>query len=102
MYYLNMGDYTVVGSSPEILVRLENKKVTVRPIAGTRPRGDDDSDKNYEIDLMRDNKELAEHLMLIDLGRNDIGRICETGSVNLTDKMIIEEILSCDAYGVKC
>ena len=92
MYYLNMGEYTVVGSSPEILVRLEGKKVTVRPIAGTRPRGDDkESDKNYEVDLMRDNKELAEHLMLIDLGRNDIGRICETGSVNLTDKMIIEK-----------
>ena len=74
------------------MVRLEGKKVTVRPIAGTRPRGDDkESDKNYEVDLMRDNKELAEHLMLIDLGRNDIGRICETGSVNLTDKMIIEK-----------
>ena len=86
-----MGDYTVVGSSPEILVRLEDKKVTVRPIAGTRPRGDSkESDDNYEIDLLRDNKELAEHLMLIDLGRNDIGRICETGSIKLTDQMIIE------------
>ena len=91
MYYLNMGDYTVVGSSPEILVRLEDKKVTVRPIAGTRPRGDTkESDDNYETDLLRDNKELAEHLMLIDLGRNDIGRICETGSIKLTDQMIIE------------
>ena len=91
MYYLNMGDYTVVGSSPEILVRLEDKKVTVRPIAGTRPRGDSKaSDDNYEIDLLKDNKELAEHLMLIDLGRNDIGRICETGSIKLTDQMIIE------------
>ena len=91
MYYLNMGDYTVVGSSPEILVRLEDKKVTVRPIAGTRPRGDSkESDENYEIDLLKDNKELAEHLMLIDLGRNDIGRICEIGSINLTDQMIIE------------
>ena len=91
MYYLNMGDYTVVGSSPEILVRLEDKKVTVRPIAGTRPRGDSkESDDNYEIDLLKDNKELAEHLMLIDLGRNDIGRICETGSIKLTDQMIIE------------
>ncbi len=91
MYYLNMGEYTVVGSSPEILVRLEDKKVTVRPIAGTRPRGDDkETDENYETDLLEDNKELAEHLMLIDLGRNDIGRICETGSVNLTDQMIIE------------
>ena len=91
MYYLNMGDYTVVGSSPEILVRLEDKKVTVRPIAGTRPRGDSkESDDNYEIELLRDNKELAEHLMLIDLGRNDIGRISQTGSIKLTDQMIIE------------
>ncbi len=92
MYYLNMGDYTVVGSSPEILVRLENKKVTVRPIAGTRPRGSTpDEDNKLEIDLKNDTKELAEHLMLIDLGRNDIGRICKVGSVNLTDKMIIEK-----------
>ena len=91
MYYLNMGEYTVVGSSPEILVRLEDERVTVRPIAGTRPRGtDNEADKKYEIDLLNDKKELAEHLMLIDLGRNDIGRICETGSVVLTDKMIIE------------
>ncbi len=92
MYYLNMGNYTVVGSSPEILVRLENKKVTVRPIAGTRPRGNTPAiDKNNEDDLINDKKELAEHLMLIDLGRNDIGRICETGSVDLTDKMLIEK-----------
>ena len=91
MYYLNMGDYTVVGSSPEILVRLEDKKVTVRPIAGTIHRGESkESDDNYEIELLRDNKELAEHLILIDLGRNDIGRICETGSIKLTDQMIIE------------
>ena len=92
MYYLNMGDYTVVGSSPEILARLENRKVTVRPIAGTRPRGDSPiQDKKNEVDLINDKKELAEHLMLIDLGRNDIGRICKTGTVNLTDKMIIEK-----------
>ena len=92
MYYLNMGDYTVVGSSPEILARLENDKVTVRPIAGTRPRGNSQTlDKDYEIDLINDKKELAEHLMLIDLGRNDIGRICETGTVELTDQMIIEK-----------
>ena len=92
MYYLNMGDYTVVGSSPEILARLENDKVTVRPIAGTRPRGNSETlDKDYEIDLINDKKELAEHLMLIDLGRNDIGRICETGTVELTDQMIIEK-----------
>ncbi len=92
MYYLNMGDYTVVGSSPEILARLENSKVTVRPIAGTRPRSDNQAeDKRYETDLINDKKELAEHLMLIDLGRNDIGRICQTGTVDLTDQMIIEK-----------
>lgn len=92
MYYLNMGDYTVVGSSPEILVRLENKKVTVRPIAGTRPRGSSlENDSKLELDLQNDIKELAEHLMLIDLGRNDVGRISEIGSVKLTDKMIIEK-----------
>ena len=92
MYYLNMGDYVVVGSSPEILVRLEDENITVRPIAGTRPRSDDNKkDKDYEIDLLNDKKELAEHLMLIDLGRNDIGRICKTGSINLTDQMIIEK-----------
>jgi anthranilate synthase component 1 len=92
MYYLNMGDYVVVGSSPEILVRLEDENITVRPIAGTRPRSNDNKkDKDYEIDLLNDKKELAEHLMLIDLGRNDIGRICKTGSINLTDQMIIEK-----------
>ena len=92
MYYLNMGEYTVVGSSPEILVRLEDEDITVRPIAGTRPRSDNyQKDKDYEIDLLNDKKELAEHLMLIDLGRNDIGRICKTGTVKLTDKMIVEK-----------
>ena len=91
MYYLNMGDYTVVGSSPEILVRLEDKKVTVRPIAGTRPRGDTRNLMIIMKLILKINKELAEHLMLIDLGRNDIGRICETGSIKLTDQMIIEK-----------
>jgi anthranilate synthase component 1 len=92
MYYLNMGEYTVVGSSPEILVRLEDEDITVRPIAGTRPRSDNyQKDKDFEIDLLNDKKELAEHLMLIDLGRNDIGRICKTGTVKLTDKMIVEK-----------
>ena len=91
MYYLNMGDYTVVGSSPEILARLENDNVTVRPIAGTRPRGISyQEDSYYEDDLLNDKKELAEHLMLIDLGRNDIGRLCKAGTINITDKMIIE------------
>ncbi len=91
MYYLNMGDFEIVGSSPEILVRQEGEEVTVRPIAGTRPRGKDEQhDNQLEEELLADPKELAEHLMLIDLGRNDIGRIAEVGSVELTDKMIVE------------
>ncbi len=91
MYYLNLGDFHIVGSSPEILVRLEDDIVTVRPIAGTRPRGETpEQDKTLEADLLADPKELAEHLMLIDLGRNDAGRVAEIGTVKLTDKMIIE------------
>ena len=91
MYFFDYGDFHVVGSSPEILVRLEQGEVTVRPIAGTRPRGkDEEADQSLEEDLLSDPKELAEHLMLIDLGRNDIGRVCQTGTVTLTDKMIIE------------
>jgi len=91
LYYLNLDDHYVVGSSPEILVRLEDEAVTVRPIAGTRPRGKDrQSDLAFEQDLLNDPKELAEHLMLIDLGRNDAGRVSQTGTVELTEKMIIE------------
>ncbi len=91
MYYLNLEDFHIVGSSPEILVRMEDDEVTVRPIAGTRPRGvDEEQDKKFEQDLLADPKELAEHLMLIDLGRNDAGRVCQIGTVNLTDKMVIE------------
>jgi len=91
MFYLDLGDFHVVGSSPEILVRLEDGMVTLRPIAGTRPRGkDEEDDLRLEAELLADPKELAEHLMLIDLGRNDAGRVCETGSVRLTDKMVIE------------
>lgn len=91
MYYLDLGDHHVVGSSPEILVRLEDGQVTVRPIAGTRPRGKDEaSDIALEKELLADPKELAEHLMLIDLGRNDAGRVSKTGSVKLTEKMVIE------------
>lgn len=91
MYYLDMGDHQVVGSSPEILVRLEDNQVTVRPIAGTRPRGKDEaSDKALEKELLADPKELAEHLMLIDLGRNDAGRVSQIGSVKLTEKMLVE------------
>ena len=90
-YYLNLRDHHVVGSSPEILVRLEDEAVTVRPIAGTRPRGATaDEDLALEQDLLADPKELAEHLMLIDLGRNDAGRVSRVGSVRLTEKMIVE------------
>lgn len=91
MYYLNLGDHYVVGSSPEILVRLEDGAVTVRPIAGTRPRDKNRArDLALEKELLTDPKELAEHLMLIDLGRNDAGRVCQFGSVELTEKMIVE------------
>jgi anthranilate synthase component 1 len=91
MYYLDLGDFHVVGSSPEILVRLEDGMVTLRPIAGTRPRGqDEEEDLRLEAELLADPKELAEHLMLIDLGRNDAGRVCEIGSVKLTERMVIE------------
>ncbi|MDD5394574.1 MAG: anthranilate synthase component I [Thiothrix sp.] len=91
MYFLNLGDFHIVGSSPEILVRLEDDVITVRPIAGTRRRGDTEQrDKELETELLNDPKELAEHLMLIDLGRNDAGRVSEIGSVKLTDKMIVE------------
>jgi anthranilate synthase component 1 len=91
MFYYDMGDHHVVGSSPEILARLEGDMVTVRPIAGTRPRGKTPiKDAELAEELLADPKELAEHLMLIDLGRNDIGRVAQNGTVKLTDKMVIE------------
>lgn len=91
MYFLNLGEFNIVGSSPEILVRLQNETVTVRPIAGTRKRGSNtEQDLRLEQDLLSDEKELAEHLMLIDLGRNDVGRIAQIGSVELTEKMMVE------------
>ena len=91
MFYYDMGDHHVVGASPEILVRLEDDTVTVRPIAGTRPRGKTpQQDAQLAQELLADPKELAEHLMLIDLGRNDIGRVAQNGTVKLTEKMIIE------------
>ena len=91
LYFLDLDDFHIVGSSPEILVRVEDGEVTVRPIAGTRPRGENaEVDQALEEDLLNDPKELAEHLMLIDLGRNDVGRVAEIGSVKLTDKMIVE------------
>ncbi len=91
MFYYDMGDHHVVGASPEILVQLEADTVTVRPIAGTRPRGKSrEEDEALATDLLNDPKELAEHLMLMDLGRNDVGRVAETGSVQVSEKMVIE------------
>ena len=91
MYFLDLEDHQVVGSSPEILVRQEAGQVTLRPIAGTRPRGaTEEEDRQLEAELLADPKELAEHLMLVDLGRNDVGRVSKTGSVELTERMVIE------------
>ena len=91
LYYLHLGEFHIVGSSPEILARLEDDEVTVRPIAGTRRRGrDNDDDLAMEEDMINDPKEIAEHLMLIDLGRNDIGKVAEPGSVEVTQKFGVE------------
>ena len=92
MYFFKIDDLHIVGASPEILVRLQNNQVTVRPIAGTVKRGKTDAeDKELSEKLRNDEKEIAEHLMLIDLGRNDVGRIAKTGSVKTTDQMVIEK-----------
>jgi anthranilate synthase component 1 len=91
LYYLAMPGFQIVGSSPEVLVRLRGGKVTIRPIAGTRPRGKTpEEDKALADDLMADPKERAEHLMLVDLGRNDVGRVAKTGAVTVTDSFFIE------------
>ncbi len=91
MFYFNFGGFQVVGASPEILVRVFGDEVTIRPIAGTRPRGETpEQDKALEEDLLADKKELAEHLMLLDLGRNDTGRVSKIGTVRPTEKFIIE------------
>ncbi|MGK7652723.1 anthranilate synthase component I [Roseovarius sp. B08] len=91
MFYFNFGDFQVVGASPEILVRVMNGEVTIRPIAGTRPRGaTPEEDRANEADLLGDQKELAEHLMLLDLGRNDVGRVAKIGTVRPTEEFIIE------------
>ena len=91
LFFFDFGDFAVVGSSPEILVRLRDSVVTIRPIAGTRPRGATPAqDKELAADLLSDPKELAEHLMLLDLGRNDVGRVARTGTVRVTDRMVIE------------
>ncbi len=92
MFYFNYKDFNVLGSSPEILVRLRKDKVTIRPIAGTRPRGKNSKeDKRYELDLLKDKKELAEHLMLLDLGRNDVGKVVKINSVKVTEKFKVEK-----------
>ncbi len=92
LYYLNFEGMAVVGSSPEILVRVRDNKVTIRPIAGTRPRGADPAqDAALEADLLADPKERAEHLMLLDLGRNDAGRACKAGTVKVTEQFGIEK-----------
>ena len=92
MFYFNYEDFQVLGSSPEILVRLVNGEVTIRPIAGTRPRGKDNKqDKKLTRELLNDPKELAEHLMLLDLGRNDVGKVSKTNSVKVTEKFKVEK-----------
>jgi anthranilate synthase component 1 len=91
MYYLDIGDAKIVGSSPEILVRFEDGKIVLRPIAGTRKRGETESaDRALEEELKKDPKEIAEHIMLVDLGRNDVGRVAKIGSVKVTELMTVE------------
>ncbi len=91
MYFMHLEETALVGSSPETMVRLENKVAILRPIAGTRPRGDSEqTDRTLANDLMADEKERAEHLMLVDLGRNDLGRVAKTGTVQVTDLMVVE------------
>ncbi|NJC88183.1 MAG: anthranilate synthase component I [Desulfuromonas sp.] len=91
MFYLQFGDTRVIGASPEVLVRKEGRRVEVRPIAGTRPRGAaPEEDLRLEEELLADPKERAEHIMLVDLGRNDLGRVCSTGSVNVDELMVVE------------
>jgi len=92
MFYFNFDDFKIIGSSPEILVRLRNNQITIRPIAGTRPRGSTkNQDTRYEKDLLKDKKELAEHLMLLDLGRNDVGKVSKIDTVNVTESFTVEK-----------
>ena len=91
MFLLESNDFAVVGASPEVHVRLTGEDVLIRPIAGTRPRGQNETeDRELEADLLADEKEKAEHLMLVDLARNDIGRVCQTGSVKAAEYMTVE------------
>lgn len=92
MFYLKFDDLMVVGSSPEVMVRVEDSRIALRPIAGTRPRGKSpEEDQELEKDLLKDPKEIAEHIMLVDLGRNDVGRVAKTATVNVNELMIIEK-----------
>jgi len=92
MYFFNFDDFQIIGASPEILVRLRNNQITIRPIAGTRPRGKNKKQDNYyKKELLSDKKELSEHLMLLDLGRNDTGKVSKINSVKVTDKFKIEK-----------
>ncbi|HSR58227.1 MAG TPA: anthranilate synthase component I [Candidatus Binataceae bacterium] len=91
MFYLRLGDHTLVGASPEVMVRVEGRDITLRPIAGTRPRGaSEQEDLELEKELLEDPKERAEHVMLVDLGRNDVGRVSKIGSVNVSELMVVE------------
>ena len=92
MYFFNFEDFQIIGASPEILVRLRDNKITVRPIAGTRPRGKNSKEDNFFAkDLLKDKKELSEHLMLLDLGRNDAGKVSKIGSIKVTESFMIEK-----------
>tara|TARA_B100000579_G_scaffold24420_1_gene17196 strand:- start:175 stop:1629 length:1455 start_codon:yes stop_codon:yes gene_type:complete len=92
MYFFNFEDFQIIGASPEILVRLRDNNITIRPIAGTRPRGKNKKeDKYFESDLLKDTKELSEHLMLLDLGRNDTGKVSKVNTVKVTEKFVIEK-----------
>ena len=92
MFFFNFEDFQIIGSSPEILVRLRKDKITIRPIAGTRPRGlSAAKDKFYKNQLLNDKKELSEHLMLLDLGRNDVGKVSKINSVKVTEQFKIEK-----------
>jgi len=92
MFYFNFDDFKIIGSSPEILVRLRNNQITIRPIAGTRPRGSTKAqDISYEKELLKDKKELAEHLMLLDLGRNDVGKVSKINTVKVTESFTVEK-----------
>ena len=90
MFYFNFNDFKILGSSPEILVRLRNNSITIRPIAGTRPRGKNvKQDNKFKNELINDKKELAEHLMLLDLGRNDVGKVSKINTVKVTESFKI-------------